>query len=184
MTLARVQGQGTWLSISNYFIFRTKSYLHSWNLRMIRRILHHRSQAGMTWGSPICNFSLNILISLHTTARHLGISPSKIHNIIKSFRFQGWKPTLDACNLQALRWHCFKNGHHCITDIITWTRETLKKTVVGKYSLSLHLQAQAMYQEHPETLLTSLRLTSSEMDWWIESDEGQMSPNLGQSTKF
>ena len=50
---------------------------------------------------------------------------------------------------------------------------TLWKTVVSKHSLSLHLQMQVKtlpckekdkYQQHPETLQTSLGLSSSEMD--------------------
>lgn len=46
---------------------------------------------------------------------------------IKVYKGQGWKPLLDACDLQSLRRHCMKNCHASVINIATWPQEYLGK---------------------------------------------------------
>ncbi len=70
------------------------------------------------------------------SAKALQISSSTDHNIIKRFREIGeisvrkWqcrRPLLDACGLQALRWHCITHRHNSVIDITKWAQENLQK---------------------------------------------------------
>ena len=109
--------------------------------RIPERLSH--SQARMGRGSPLCEqlreqivkqFKNNV--SQPTIARNLGISSSTVHKIIKKFREsgeisarkrQGRKPTLNACDLWSLWWHCIKNRHQCVKDITAWAQEHFRK---------------------------------------------------------
>ena len=113
------------------------------------------------------------------SARILGISLSKAHNIIKKFgesreisvlKSQGWKLLQNAHDIWSFRWHCIKNNKcmflwnvlpHGLWDALRncrpWTQGTqmLVKTVL--------CTKEAMCQQCPET--QSLGSSSSKMDW-------------------
>ena len=97
-----------------------------------------------------------------------------IHNIMKRFSESreisarmGKRWTLNACDLWPLMQQCNKNPHNRIKDnnMGAGTHWHWLTTVVSKHSLLVHLQMQVKtrprtekdrYQQHPETLLTSL----------------------------
>ncbi len=66
----------------------------------------------------------------------LQISSSTVHNIIKIFRETGEIsvrkgqdriPLLDACGLQAIRWHGITHRHDSVIDITKWAQEYFQK---------------------------------------------------------
>lgn len=98
-----------------------------------------------------------------------------IYSIIKRFRESGeisagqdWKPTLNSCDLWSLKITAIK------TSILWWishsglgnTSENTVHRCIYKCKFRLyHAKWKAIYQQHPETQLTSLGQSSSEMDW-------------------
>ncbi len=77
-------------------------------------------------------------VSQRKIAKSLKLSSSTVHNIIQRFREsgtisvrkgQGWKTTLDARDLQALRQHCITYRNATVMEITTWAQEYFQKTL-------------------------------------------------------
>ena len=94
-------------------------------------------------GSPVCQQIREKIIEMFKNnvpqrkiGRHLLISPSTVHNIIKRFKEcggisvrkgQGRKPKLNNRDLPSLRRRCIKNRHSSISDITTWAQDYFGK---------------------------------------------------------
>lgn len=64
---------------------------------------------------------------------------------------QGWKPTLNTCNIRSFSQHCIKNWHHSIMDITTKPWEHFGKPLSVK---TLQYKAKATNQQHPVNIVS------------------------------
>src|SRR4029434_10247864 len=99
--------------------------------------------AKMCQGSPVCQQMreqiiemFKNMVSQRKIGRDLDISPSTVHNIIKSFKEsggisvrtgQGPEAKLNNRDLRSLRRHFIKNSHSSLRDITTLTQDYFGK---------------------------------------------------------
>lgn len=118
------------------------------------------------------------------------VSSSTVHNIIKRFwetgrisvrKGQGWRPSLDACDLRTLRRHCITHQHDSVFDITKRAQEYLKKPLSAHTAhCAIHRCHLKLYHAKRKPLLIWFRRTavfSFKMDCSKVSC-GQICPNL------
>ncbi len=106
----------------------THTYCYVLSVLLTGKKKKKKKRAKMGRGSPVCQQIREKIIEMFKNnvpqrkiGRDLDISPSTVHNIIKSFKEsggisvrkgQGCKPKLNNRDLRSLRRHCIKNRHH------------------------------------------------------------------------